>query len=130
MVKLEELRGLKLRGVLKKRYYLGIFPPPPGLPLPPPPSGRPSRLVRVIRRSDGHRVSFLQLDGVKESEVKGGGDVGEGVNGPKEVHDQDLTGTGDDFEGSETYRDESECSEIDWEEIDRRFEEKGLPGQS
>ena len=56
--------------------------------------------------------------------------VGEGVTGPEEVHDQDLTGPGDDFEGSETYRDESECSEIDWEEIDRRFEEKGLPGQS
>ena len=59
--------------------------------------------------------------------------MGEGVNGPEEVHGLDLIDPGADFEGSETYRDESECSDIsqiDWEEIDRQFEEQRLPGQS
>ena len=84
-------------------------------------------MVRVIRRSDGPQVSFQQLDGGGESEVKGAEDVGEGTTGPGEVNDQVLTDPEADFEGSETYRDESECSEIsqiDWEEIDRQFEEK------
>ena len=76
-----------------------------------------------IRRSDGPRVSFQQLDGGGEREVKGGEDVGEGATGPREVNDQVLTDTEADFEGSE-------ISEIDWEEIDRQFEEQRLPGQS
>ena len=68
------------------------------------------------------------MDGGGESEVKGGEDEGEETTGPGEVNDQVLSDPEADFEGSE-----SECSEtsqIDWEEIDRQFEEQRLPGQS
>ena len=80
-------------------------------------------MVRVIRRSDGPQVSFQQLDGGGESEVKG-----EGTTGPGEVNDQVLTDIEADFEGYES--ESSEISEIDWEEKDRQFEEQRLPGQS
>ena len=42
-----------------------------------------------------------------------------------EVNNQVLTATEAVFEG-----DESEYSDIDWEEIDRQYEERRLPGQS
>ena len=100
-------------------------PPPPPPPLPPP----SSRLVRFIRRSDGPRVSFQQLDGGGEREVKGGDDAGEGATGPGEVNDQVLTDTEADFEGSQSEYSDMESS-IDWEEIDRQYEERRLPGQS
>ena len=65
------------------------------------------------------------MDGGGKSEVKGGEDGGEETTGPGEVNDQVLTDTEADFEG-----DESEYSDIDWEEIDRQYEERRLPGQS
>ena len=61
------------------------------------------------------------MDGGGESEVKGGEDGGEETTGPGEVNDQVLTDTEGDFEG-----DESEYSDIDWEEIDRQYEEQRL----
>ena len=106
-------------------------PPPPIPPVPPPPpplppsSARPSRLIKVIGRSDSNRASFQQLDGGGENEVKGGEHGGEETTGPGEVNHQVLTDTEADFEG-----DESEYSDIDWEEIDRQYEERRLPGQS
>ena len=108
-------------------------PPPPIPPVPPPPpplppsSARPSRLIKVIGRSDCNRASFQQLDGGGENEVKGGEDGGEETTGPGEVNDQVLTEA--DFEGDESeYSDISE--DIDWEEIDRQYEERRLPGLS
>ena len=86
-------------------------------------------MVRFIRRSDGPRVSFQQLDGGGEREVKGGDDAGEGATGPGEVNDQVLTDTEADFEGSQSEYSDMESS-IYWEEIDRQYEERRLPGQS
>ena len=79
-------------------------------------------MVRVIRRSDGPQVSFQQLDGGGESKVKGAEDVGEGTTGPGEVNNQVLTDTEADFEGYES--EYSDISDIDWEEIGRKFEER------
>ena len=70
----------------------------------------------------------LTLDGGGESEVKGGEDGGEETTGPGEVNDQVLTDTEADFEGDES--EFSDISDIDWEEIDRQYEERRLPGQS
>ena len=69
------------------------------------------------------------MDGGGEREVKGGDDAGEGLTGPGEVNDQVLTDTEADFEGSQSEYSDMESS-IDWEEIDRQYEERRLPGQS
>ena len=104
-------------------------PPPPPPPPPPPLPPSSSRLVRFIRRSDGPRVSFQQLDGGGEREVKGGDDAGEGLTAPGEVNDQVLTDTEADFEGTQSEFSDMESS-IDWGEIDRLYYERSLPGQS
>ena len=69
------------------------------------------------------------MDGGGEREVKGGDDAGEGATWPGEVNDQVLTDTEADFEGSQSEYSDMESS-IDWEEIDRQYEERRLPGQS
>ena len=62
------------------------------------------------------------MDGGGESEVKGGEDGGEETTEPGEVNDQVLTDTVADFEGDESEYSDIE-SNIDWEEIDRQYEE-------
>ena len=84
-----------------------------------------------IGRSDKNRFSFQQLDGGGEHEAKGGEDGGGRSTGPGEVNDQVLPATGAVFEGDESEYSDSE-SLIDWEKIDRQYEEQRLvtPGLS
>ena len=115
-------------------------PPPPIPPVPPPPpplppsSARPSRLIKVIGRPDSNRASFLQLDGGGGYEAKGGEDGGGRSTGPGEGNGQVLPATGAVFEGDESkYSDsDSDSGLIDWEKIDRQYEEQRLvtPGLS
>jgi hypothetical protein len=97
-------------------------------------SARPSRLIKVIGRSDRNRFSFQQLDGGGEHEAKGGED--EGGRSTNQV--LPATGAYMVFEGDELeimrkviHDDESEssdceCDLIDWKKIDRQYKEKRL----
>jgi hypothetical protein len=108
-------------------------------------SARPSRLIKVIGRSDRNRFSFQQLDGGGEHEAKGGEDGGGRSTGPGEGNDQVLPATGAVFErqepGSymvfegdeleimrkvihESEWSDSESGLIDWGKIDRQYEEQ------